>query len=321
MIRFENTTKRFGHQAALTEVSFTCDPGTVTGFLGPNGAGKSTALRILAGITRATSGTALVDGRRYRDLPVPGRVVGTVLDAAAQHPGRTGREALRLAASMSDLPASRAEELLERVGLGNAARRRVGTYSLGMRQRLGIAQAMLGDPYVLILDEPANGLDPEGIRWMRETLRVFAAGGGTVLLSSHLLSEVEATVDRLVVISAGRVVAQGELTALLGGAGVVVNGPDLVGLRIALSGAGLAVSAASGGLRVEADTETVGRVASAAGQVLTELRTGGGTGLEDLFFDLTSGRRGPTGPPGTGPAGTRLVAARDKAARDKEVLA
>ncbi len=219
MLIAENLTKRYGDQTVVDDVSFRCEPGTVTGFLGPNGAGKSTTLRMLCGLTRPTSGRALVGDRPYAAHPAPGRVVGVLLDAGAQHPGRTGREVLRLAAATIGVDTGRADEALAAVGLdGRPARKRVGTYSLGMKQRLGIAQALLGDPQVLVLDEPANGLDPEGIFWMRGLLRGFADRGGTVLLSSHLLHEVQAVADRLVVIGGGRVVAAGAQSDLLDGA-------------------------------------------------------------------------------------------------------
>lgn len=214
MIEIEHLTKRYGHSTVVDDVSFVCPPGTVTGFVGRNGAGKSTTLRMLTGLTPATSGSATVTGVAYRDLPVPGRVVGVMLDASAQHPGRTGQETLRLVAELTGVSPGRADAQLERVGLTGAARKRVGTYSLGMRQRLGIAAALLGDPVCLVLDEPANGLDPDGIRWMRQLLREVAADGGTVLVSSHLLRELEATVDRLVVIDSGRVLAQGSVDEL-----------------------------------------------------------------------------------------------------------
>jgi ABC-2 type transport system ATP-binding protein len=289
MITVENLTKRYGGTTAVSDVSFTCAPGTITGFLGPNGAGKSTTLRMLTGLTPPTSGTSSISDRRYADLPNPGRVVGVMLDASAQHPGRTGQETLRLVAGLLGVPATRADEMLERVGLADATKRRVGQYSLGMRQRLGIASALLGDPAVLILDEPANGMDPEGIRWMRGLLRDFAGRGGTVLLSSHLLGEVQATVDRLVVIGAGRVVANGSLDELLAGSGTVVRGLDPTGLNEALTAAGLDLEPlADGGFRVVATAEQVGRAAAAAGQVLLELRDSDSAGLEDLFFQLTS---------------------------------
>ncbi|HEX5532332.1 MAG TPA: ATP-binding cassette domain-containing protein [Actinomycetales bacterium] len=291
MIDVTHLSKRYGSTLAVDDVSFTCRPGTITGFLGPNGAGKSTTLRMLTGLTPATSGSAAVHGVAYRDLPNPGRVVGVMLDAAAAHPGRTGIETLRVTAATLGVPAKRAGEMLERVGLAGAEKRRVAQYSLGMRQRLGIAQALIGDPSVLVLDEPANGLDPEGIRWMRGLLRDFAARGGTVLLSSHLLAEVQATVDRLVVIGGGRIVAQGELDELLASSGVVVRALDPAALALALTDAGLQFSTASddGALVVEdATTEQVGRVAAAAALVLTELRDADGAGLEDLFFSLTN---------------------------------
>jgi ABC-2 type transport system ATP-binding protein len=288
MITATALTKRYGSVLAVSDVSFTCRPGTVTGFLGPNGAGKSTTLRMMTGLTPPTSGEITVNGHRYADLPNPGRTVGVMLDAAAQHPGRTGRETLRLAASLLDIDRRRVEPLLEQVGLAGAGGRRVGAYSLGMRQRLGIATALIGDPEILVLDEPANGMDPEGIRWMRELLQDFASRGGTVLLSSHLLGEVQATVDHLVVIGHGRVVAAGELRELLRGSGSLVRGLDPAGLRSALSTAGLAATAQPDGLlAVDATPEQVGRAAAAGGQVLVELREGRAA-LEDLYFTLTT---------------------------------
>jgi ABC-2 type transport system ATP-binding protein len=288
MITAENLTKRYHQHVAVDDVSFTCEPGTVTGFLGPNGAGKSTTLRMLTGLTPPTAGRVAIDGQPYAQLHNPGRLIGVMLDAAAQHPGRTGLETLRITAQLLELPKGRAPEMLERVGLGGAGNRRVGNYSLGMRQRLGIASALIGDPAILVLDEPANGMDPEGIRWMRELLRDFAARGGTVLLSSHLLGEVQATVDRLVVIGSGRIVANGSLDELLASGRTVVRGLDPVALAQVLRGAGLHVDRdQSGALTVEAKAEQVGRLAAASGQVLLELRDGGAAGLEDLFFSLT----------------------------------
>jgi ABC-2 type transport system ATP-binding protein len=222
MIKVDQLTKRYGAHLAVDGASFTCEPGTVTGFLGPNGAGKSTTLRMICGLTPPTAGTATVNESRYRDLTNPGRQVGLLLDASAQHSGRSGRETLRLAARVLGVPHERVEETLSYVGLApSAARKRVGQYSLGMRQRLGIGQALLGEPGVLILDEPANGLDPEGIHWMRGLLRDFADRGGTVLLSSHLLYEVEAIADRLIIIGGGRIVAQGSKDELLAGGGTL----------------------------------------------------------------------------------------------------
>ncbi|MCP2341245.1 ABC transporter ATP-binding protein [Actinomadura rupiterrae] len=297
MIEVERLTKRYGPAVAVGDVSFACRPGTVTGFLGPNGAGKSTTMRMICGLTPASSGTATVLGVPFRSLPNPGRHVGVLLDASAQHAGRTGRETLALTARLLGVPSSRADELLETVGLaGKPAGRRVGDYSLGMRQRLGIAQALVGDPSVLILDEPANGLDPEGIYWMRTLLRGFADRGGTVLLSSHLLHEVEAVADTLVVIAGGRVVASGTKSELLAPTGrTLVRALDPAALYTALVSAGLTVirrepptSDGTGeGFVVEAPAEAVGRAAAASGAVLVELRQASGGGLEELFLTLT----------------------------------
>jgi len=223
MITLENLTRRYGAFTAVEDISFEVRPGTVAGFLGPNGAGKSTTMRMLVGLTPPTAGKATILGRPYVELPNPGRSVGVLLDASAQHGGRTGREVLALSTRMLGLPAARVEEMLALVGLSEReSRRRVRHYSLGMRQRLGIAHALLGDPQVLVLDEPANGLDPGGIHWMRGLLRGFADRGGTVLLSSHLLSEVEAVADDLVLIGRGAIVAAGPKTELVpaGGAGL-----------------------------------------------------------------------------------------------------
>src|SRR5215212_8503338 len=217
MITVTGLSKRYGDRTVVDGVSFTVEPGTVTGFLGPNGAGKTTTMRMITGLVPPSAGTALVDGRPYAAVPNPGSVMGTLLDAGAVHPGRTGRTHLRLLADAIGVPAGRVDEVLELVGLSDAGGRRIRGYSLGMRQRLGIAGALLADPPVLMFDEPANGLDPEGIRWMRGLLRSHAARGGTVLLSSHLLGEVQHTVDRLVVIDSGRIVADGSITDLLAG--------------------------------------------------------------------------------------------------------
>ncbi|SCG68217.1 ATP-binding cassette domain-containing protein [Micromonospora coxensis] len=291
MITVEHLTKRYGPHVAVDDVSFHCEPGTVTGFLGPNGAGKSTTMRMICGLTPPTSGGATVTGRRYRELPNPGREVGVLLDASAQHAGRTGREALTLAARTMGVDHGRVGAVLDLVGLNaTAAKRRVGAYSLGMRQRLGLALALLGDPRVLILDEPANGLDPEGIFWMRGLLRDFADRGGTVLLSSHLLREVEAVADRVVVIGGGRVVAAGGKDELLAGAGTLVRGRDPHALRLTLDRVGLRATAGTdGGFLVRAEPGAVGQVAADAGLVLTELRPAGSGGLEQLFLTLTAG--------------------------------
>ncbi len=293
MISVRHLTKRYPRHTAVDDVSFDCAPGTVTGFLGPNGAGKSTTMRMICGLTRPTSGSATVAGVPFRELPNPGRRVGVLLDASAQHPGRTGRETLTLAARVLGVPRSRVGELLEIVGLpAAAARRRVGAYSLGMRQRLGLAHALLGDPSILVLDEPANGLDPEGIFWMRGLLRRFADRGGTVLLSSHLLREVEAVADHLVVIGDGRVVASGAMAELLAGSGTRARGAEPERLERALSVAGIGVTrTADGAFLAQADPAAVGRAAAAAGTALIELRTADDGGLERLFLDLTAQTR------------------------------
>lgn len=216
MITVEHLTKSFGPIKAVDDVSFTVEPGTVAGFLGPNGAGKSTTLRILCGLSSADSGSATILGRPFGALPNPGAEVGVLLDAGAMHPGRTGRETLRLASTVLGTPHERVEEVLDLVQLTREeSKRRVGTYSLGMRQRLGVAQALIGSPKVLLLDEPANGLDPQGIWWMRSLLREFADNGGAVLLSSHLLHEVQQIADQLIIIGHGRIVAQGSRESLL----------------------------------------------------------------------------------------------------------
>jgi ABC-2 type transport system ATP-binding protein len=289
MIESQNLTKSFGGRTVVNDVSFRVEPGTVTGFLGANGAGKTTTLRMLSGLSEPDSGQAVVLGGRYRDLANPGRRVGILLDAAAQHDGRRGREALIVSAQMMGVDPRRVDGLLDLVGLDrSAARKRVRHYSLGMRQRLGLAHALLGDPQVLILDEPANGLDPPGMRWMRELLRDFADRGGTVLLSSHLLHEVEALADRLVIIDVGRIVAEGSRSELLAGAGTLVIAPDEAALRAALDAANLpARPARDGGFIVDAEHEDVGRAALAGGVVVSRIGPSGGSGLEQLFFDLT----------------------------------
>jgi ABC-2 type transport system ATP-binding protein len=289
MIAVDHLTKRYGSQLAVDDISFVCEPGTVTGFLGPNGAGKSTTLRMICGLTPPSAGAATVLGTSYRKLDNPGRRVGVLLDASAQHSGRSGREVLTVSAQVLGVPPSRVAELLDLVGLDRkAARKRVGQYSLGMRQRLGIAHALLGDPSVLVLDEPANGLDPEGIYWMRGLLRDFADRAGTVLLSSHLLGEVEAVADQLLVIDRGKLVAQGAKQELLAAAGVIVRALDTVELHQALAEAGLtATPGADGALLVEAQAEDVGRIAAANGIVLLELRPADTGGLERLFLSLT----------------------------------
>jgi ABC-2 type transport system ATP-binding protein len=289
MISVESLTKQYGPFTAVDHVSFTAATGRVTGFLGPNGAGKSTTMRVMVGLTRASSGRVTITGRDYRELVNPGLEVGVLLDASAQHAGRTGREILTIAQQTMGLPKARVAETLARVGLTeDEAERRVRNYSLGMRQRLGIATALIGEPEVLILDEPANGLDPAGIRWMRDLLRGFADDGGTVLLSSHLLHEIEVIADDLVVIGQGRIVAQGSKSELLASAGTLVRTADVDRLARALHEAAVVTTPIDGGLRADADPELVGETAHRAGVVLRELRAADGAGLEEMFLELTA---------------------------------
>lgn len=289
MITVENLTKRYGQFTAVDDISFTVAPGCVVGFLGPNGAGKSTAMRMMTGLTPPTSGRSTILGREYRALPNPARHVGVMLDAAAQHPGRTGREVLHLIGLEIGAPKERVAKSLDLVGLTPAeAKRRVRNYSLGMRQRLGLAGALMGDPQVLILDEPANGLDPQGIHWMRQLLRAYADQGGTVLLSSHLLHEVQIIADELVMIGRGRIVAQGSKAELLGARGTRVDSVDNTLLASACERAGLSVEVDGPALLVQAGPDEVGRIALAAGVALTELRTSGADGLEEMFLKLTA---------------------------------
>jgi ABC-2 type transport system ATP-binding protein len=290
MITLDSVTRTYGEFVAVDHVSFTAQPGRVTGFLGPNGAGKSTTMRIIVGLTRATTGCATVAGRSYVDLPNPGMEVGVLLDASAQHAGRTGREILTIAQRFMGLPKSRVDDMLHLVGLTpEESSRRVRDYSLGMRQRLGLATALIGEPSVLILDEPANGLDPAGIRWMRGLLREFADRGGTVLLSSHLLHEIEVIADDLVVIGNGRIVAQGAKSELLASAGVVVRTTEPRVLAAALDAGGVTSSyVGTDGLLAQADVDQVGHTAFAAGIPVLELRSADGTGLEEMFLQLTA---------------------------------
>jgi ABC-2 type transport system ATP-binding protein len=289
MIRVDGLTKDYRGLRAVDNISFTCEPGTVTGFLGPNGAGKSTTLRILTGLTLPTAGTATIGGVSFHDIPNPGTQVGVLLDASAQHAGRTGQEVLALGAVTMGLPVSRVEEMLNLVSLtGSEAKRRIRNYSLGMRQRLGIAHALLGDPKVLILDEPANGLDPAGIHWMRSLLRVFADRGGTVLLSSHLLHEIQIIADDIIVIGRGRIVARGPKDELLKGAGTYVRATDSAALAAALHKAGITPTPQGDGFHVDATAEEAAKAAADGGVVLIEIRESSQGGLEEMFLELTS---------------------------------
>ncbi|TML27370.1 MAG: ABC transporter ATP-binding protein [Actinobacteria bacterium] len=290
-------TKHYKRVKAVDHLSFTVEPGRVTGFLGPNGAGKTTTLRMLLNLVTPTAGTATIGGHRYADLPDPIRHVGAVLEASSAHKGRTGRNHLRVICAAAGLPDRRADEVLEIVGLTPAAKRKFKGYSLGMRQRLGIAAALLGDPRVLILDEPANGLDPEGIRWMRDLLKGLAAQGRTILVSSHLLSEMELLADDLVIIAAGQLVRQGTVSQIvdsMANQGIVrVRTPNPEGLVAAVAGkGGTAVPGPDGGLIVTGlELAQVGSAAFTAGVELHEL-TADGPDLEAVFLALTHDKAG-----------------------------
>jgi ABC-2 type transport system ATP-binding protein len=284
-------TKRFGATLAVDRLSFESTNGKILGFLGPNGAGKTTTLRMLLGLTVPTAGTAVVEGRPYRELDDPTGVVGAVLEGPQFHPGRSGRNHLRVVAEAAGLPRSRVDEMLALVELDGAGGRRVKGYSLGMRQRLSLAGALLGDPRALILDEPANGLDPQGIRWLRDFLRARAAEGRSVLISSHVLSEVAQTVDDVVVISHGRLVAQGPISELTKGATLWVRTPHADRLSEALRAKGVATEPGppGGWLTVAGSTlEDVGDTAAESGLAVHELYRQAQT-LEDVFLQLTSG--------------------------------
>jgi ABC-2 type transport system ATP-binding protein len=291
MIAVERLTKRYGKTLAVDDLSFQVEPGSVTGFLGPNGAGKTTTLRILLDLVRASSGTATIGGRRYQDFADPVREVGAVLEAANFHPGRKGRNHLRVLARAARVSDRRVDEVLALVGLTDAAGKRVKTYSLGMRQRLTIAGALLGEPNVLILDEPANGLDPEGIRWLRRFLRSFADQGRTVFVSSHVLAEVAQLADRVVIIHRGRLVSDTALEEIMARAegGVRVRSPQAERFRVALAGAGVEVSQTGADTLAvrEAPIERVGELAAQNGIVLHELSAESAS-LEEVFLELTT---------------------------------
>jgi ABC-2 type transport system ATP-binding protein len=289
-ISVHGLVKRFGRVVAVDDLSFEVQPGTLTGFVGPNGAGKTTTLRMILGLVRPTAGTAVIDGVPYARLDRPARHVGAVLEASGFHPGRTARDHLRVLAGPTGIPVSRVDQVLSEVDLAGAAGRRVGGFSLGMRQRLGLAGALLGDPGLLILDEPTNGLDPAGVHWLRRFLRQRVDRGGTVLVSSHLLAELALSADSVIIIKDGRLVAQGpvhELTA--GSATVRVRTPQADQLRAVLAARGVAV-ALHGSDEVIAsgvDTEVVGQAVAEAGLVVYEM-SGHRPALEDAFLALTT---------------------------------
>lgn len=285
-IEIDHVTKRYGDNTVVDDLSFRVEPGRVTGFLGPNGAGKSTLMKILLDLASAEKGTATIGGRRYRSFTDPAHVVGVVLEPNAFHPSRTGRNHLRVLADVGGFPLARVDEMLRLVGLADAADRKVGAYSLGMRQRLGIGAALLGDPTVLVLDEPGNGLDPQGIRWLRDLLRLRAANGNTVFVSSHLLAEVEHLADEVVVINRGRLVAEGHI-AELQQAATTVRTPEPERLANALEAAGATIRPHPGELEVRGlPIEEIGDRALAAGIALHELSARAGS-LEDLFLNWT----------------------------------
>lgn len=296
MIEVENLSKKFGSTLAVDGLTFSVHPGKVTGFLGPNGAGKSTTMRVILGLVRPTSGTTTVLGRRYSELDDPARRVGTLLETFDAHPGRTGRNHLRVLAVAAGFPRSRVDEVLGLVDLREAGKRRVKGYSLGMRQRLGLAAALLGDPEVLVLDEPANGLDPQGMRWLREFLRSLASEGRTILISSHVLAEVAQTVDEVVIIDRGKLVRQaamGEVDAMAAGS-TTVRSPSADRLAALLAEDGIeATPGEDGRLAVVAPPERVGEIAATHGIVLHEL-TVEHASLEEIFLELTGepGERG-----------------------------
>ena len=290
MIEVVDLRKRYRKTTAVDGLTFTVHEGSITGFLGPNGAGKTTTLRILLGLVHATSGKATIAGHRYRELERPVARVGAVLEASNYHPKRSGRNHLRMLAAAAEVPVKRVDELLEFVGLGNAGGRAVGTYSLGMRQRLSVAGALLGEPNLLVLDEPANGLDPEGFRWLRDFLRTFAADGKTVFISSHVLGEMQQLVDEVVIIHHGKLIAHGpvsELTARAAG-GARVRSPQAAALRDALVEAGFRGSLDGDQLVTAAPPERVGELAAANAIVLHEL-VADATSLEEAFLELTGG--------------------------------
>jgi ABC-2 type transport system ATP-binding protein len=283
-------TKRFGGVLAVDDLTFEVERGTLTGFVGPNGAGKTTTLRIILGLVRPTGGSALVRGVPYAALDRPARRVGAVLESSGFHPGRTARDHLRVLAGPSGVPDRRVDEVLAEVGLGPAARRRVGGFSLGMRQRLGLAGALLGDPEILVLDEPTNGLDPAGVHWLRTFLRARVDAGGTVLVSSHLLAELALSADSVVIVKDGRLVTQGPVAEVTGGVPAVrVRTPQADRLREVLTARGIAATLDGPDQVLASDvgTEAVGRAVAEAGLIVYEMSTHR-PALEDVFLSLTA---------------------------------
>ncbi|GAB4079987.1 ATP-binding cassette domain-containing protein [Modestobacter muralis] len=295
MIEVQHLAKRYGEKTAVADLTFTVRPGVVTGFLGPNGAGKSTTMRMIMGLDRPTSGTALVNGKRYAEHRAPLREVGALLEARALHPGRTARAHLASLAATAGLPASRVEEVLDLAGITSVADRRVGGFSLGMGQRLGVATALLGDPATVVLDEPVNGLDPDGVLWIRTLTRRLAAEGRTVFLSSHLMSEMAQTAEHLIVVGRGRLLSDSSTAAFIehaGGESVRVRSPRATELTGLLAADGVTVTSAQTGLLDVRglDAATIGDRALAAGIAVHEL-TVVRPSLEDAFMTLTRDER------------------------------
>jgi len=287
-VEVRGLTKKFGSLTAVDDLSFSVEPGRITGFLGPNGAGKTTTLRMLLGLVRPTSGSATIGGQSYTEIKNPLGVVGAALEATNFHPGRSGRDHLRILADTAGVDNKRVDEMLEMVGIPAAARKRAGSYSMGMRQRLGLAAALLGDPQVLLLDEPANGLDPEGIRWLRLLLRHLSGQGKTILISSHMLSEVEQTVDDVVIIANGRLIRQGAINDLPTEHASTVRTSDPQRMIEALTTSGLQASHVDGTIQVVGtDLVLIGDIALRAGVPIHELRVNEND-LEKLFFELTN---------------------------------
>jgi len=293
VLEFTDVTKRFGPVSAVDGLTARVEPGTVTGFLGPNGAGKTTSLRILLGLVRPTSGHATIGGKRYAELERPLQTVGAALEASSFHPGRTAANHLKVYAQAAGLPTTRIDDVLGLVGLADVAGRKAGGFSMGMRQRLGLAYTLLGDPGVLVLDEPANGLDPEGIKWLRGFLRELAREGRTVLVSSHMLAEVQQTVSSLLIISRGRLVYQGDMAGLTqpDDYSTIIDAPDRGALMAALDAAGIAYTPLRTGFTVRDSNPTeLGAIAATAGIALSNLQRKG-PALEEVFLDLVNGTR------------------------------
>ncbi len=291
-LRLENVSKSYGNVRAVQNISFSCESGTITGFIGPNGSGKSTTLRMIAGLTRLDEGSISIAGTRFQDLANPGREIGFLLDPSAHHPGRSVRETVGVAAIMMGLPFQRVDAAVESVGLAGAARRKVRSLSLGMRQRLSLAIALLGSPRYLVLDEPANGLDVEGMGWLKASIRAFVAGGGAVLISSHLLNELESYVDRVVIIDRGQVISNSSMRELGGTDMTEVDGPERQKIQRILQAEGLVIVGGAGAcvqpIRVASSPEQVGEILWRHGVQISLLHRKQVESLESYYRGLTS---------------------------------